>query len=112
MSESIEKLINDWRACVEQYAKAKAAAEYLKEYRKSKKAMLIAEAEQNGLKTGQERESYAYAHAEYVELLQGLREAIEQSESLRWRMNIAQDRVKVWQTKCANNRKEQGMYGA
>ena len=56
---NIEKLINDWRNSVDDYAKAKAEAEYLKEFRKSKKALLMVEAEQKGLKTGQERESYA-----------------------------------------------------
>jgi hypothetical protein len=109
---NIEKLINDWRNSVDDYAKAKAEAEYLKEFRKSKKALLMVEAEQKGLKTGQERESYAYSHQEYTELLEGLKQAIEQSESLRWRMTIAEKRVAVWQTENANNRKEMKHYGA
>jgi hypothetical protein len=109
---NIEKLINDWRNSVDDYAKAKAEAEYLKEFRKSKKALLMVEAEQKGLKTGQERESYAYSHQEYTELLEGLKQAIEQSESLRWRMTIAEKRVAVWQTESANNRKEMKHYGA
>ena len=109
---NIEKLINDWRNSVDDYAKAKAEAEYLKEFRKSKKALLMVEAEQIGLKTGQERESYAYSHQEYTELLEGLKQAIEQSESLRWRMTIAEKRVEVWRSQNANNRKEANHYGA
>lgn len=108
----IEQLINEWRKSVADYAKAKATAEYLREFRKSKKAILIGRAAEEGLKTGQERESYAYAHNEYTELLKGLREAIEQSEELRWRMTIAQERVNIWRTKQANGRKEQSNYGA
>lgn len=108
----IEQLINEWRKSVADYAKAKATAEYLREFRKSKKAILIGRAAEEGLKTGQERESYAYAHNEYTELLKGLREAIEQSEELRWRMTIAQERVNIWRTKQANGRKEQSHYGA
>lgn len=108
----IERLINNWRASVDEYAKAKAQAEYLKEFRKSKKAILMIDAEQKGLKTGQERESYAYSHVEYLELLAGLKEATEQAESLRWRMNIAQERINVWRTKEASLRKEQNNYGA
>jgi len=109
---NIEKLINDWRNSVDDYAKAKAEAEYLKEFRKSKKALLMVEAEQKGLKTGQERESYAYSHKEYTELLEGLKQAIEQSESLRWRMTIAEKRVEVWRSQNANSRKEANHYGA
>ena len=57
--------------------------EYLKEFRKSKKAMLINEAAQQGLKTAQERESYAYSHEEYLCLLDGLKVSTEESERLR-----------------------------
>ncbi len=108
----IEKLIHDWRLSVDDYAKAKAEAEYLKEFRKSQKAMLIQKAEAEGLKTGQEREAYAYSHEDYLGLLSALKVATEQAESLRWRMNIAQERVNVWRTKQANTRKEQNNYGA
>lgn len=107
----IEKLISEWRDSVKAYAKAKADTEYLREFRKSKKAILIGRADEEGLKTGQERESYAYAHDEYTELLTALRIAIEASEELRWRMTIAQERVNIWRTKQANGRKEQGHYG-
>lgn len=108
----IEQLISEWRANVKAYAGAKANTEYLREFRKSKKAILIGEAERKGLKTGLERESYAYAHEEYTNLLEALKIAIEESEELRWRMTIAQERVNIWRTKQANGRKEQGNYGA
>jgi hypothetical protein len=108
----VEKLISEWRDSVGAYAKAKADTEYLREFRKSKKAILIGQAAEQGLKTGQERESYAYAHDEYTELLTALRIAIEQSEELRWRMIIAQERIGIWRTTQANSRKEQGHYQA
>lgn len=108
----IEELISEWRGSVADYAKAKADTEYLREFRKSKKAILIGRAAEEGFKTGLERESYAYAHNEYTELLTALRIAIEESEELRWRMTIAQERVNIWRTKQANGRKEQSSYGA
>jgi hypothetical protein len=108
----VEKLIGEWRDSVGAYAKAKADTEYLREFRKSKKAILIGRAAEEGLKTGLERESYAYAHNEYTELLTALRIAIEQSEELRWRMIIAQERIGIWRTTQANGRKEQSHYGA
>lgn len=112
VSESIEKLIHEWRSNIPAYAAAKSDAEYLKEFRKSKKAILMVEAEVKGYKTGQEREAYAYSHPEYIELLNAYRVAVEASESLKWRITVAERRVDIWRTKSANGRKEQAMYGA
>lgn len=108
---NIEQLINDWRKAVDKAAKAKADVIYLTEFRKSKKAILMAEAETKGRKTGQERESYAYSHPEYLELLEGLREATELHESLRNRMMIAQARIDIYRTQEASKRKEFNSYG-
>jgi len=112
MSEQIEKLIHEWRSSVSEYAKANADKVYLEQYRKSLKAIKESEAQEKGIKTGQERQAYAYSHPEYLELLKGLREATEKSEELRYRMKIAEERVGVWRTKQANGRREQGQYGA
>lgn len=108
---NIEKLFHEWRSAVDEAAKSKANVVYLTEFRKSKKAILMQEAELNGLKTGQERESYAYAHPEYLELLKGLRVAVESNESLRHRMMIAQERIGIYRTHEASKRKEFGNYG-
>lgn len=112
MTDNIEKLIQDWRSSIPEYSQAKAEAEYLREFRKSQKAILMVEAEQKGIKTGQEREAYAYSHESYQELLKGLRVAVELSESLKYRMTIAEKRVDIWRTTSANSRREQTMYGA
>jgi hypothetical protein len=95
---NLNNLIKEWRDSVPAAAKAKADVVYLTEFRKSKKAILMQEAQQKGLKTGQEREAYAYAHAEYRELLDGLRVAVENHEYLRNRMKIAETRISSWQT--------------
>ena len=108
---NIEKLFAEWRSSVDEAAKAKANVIYLTEFRKSKKAILMQEAQVKGLKTGQERESYAYAHKEYLELLLGLKVAVETHESLRNRMTIAQERIGIYRTHEANKRKEFGNYG-
>ena len=50
MSEQIEKLIQEWRSGVDEYAKANADKNYLTEFRKSKKAILMAEAQEKGEK--------------------------------------------------------------
>ena len=84
-----------------QFAAAKAQRVYLEEFRKSQKALLMA---QSPAKAANEREQFAYAHPEYAALLEGLRAAVEVEEKLRWDLIAAQARIEIWRTKCANNR--------
>ena len=86
-----------------QFANAKAQRVFLEEFRKSKKALLMKQSIEGAL-GAQERD--AYAHAEYVELLKGLRQAIEIEEKLRWDLIAAQARVDIWRTEQANRRNE------
>lgn len=88
------------------YAKAKSERIYLEEFRKSKKAMLMREAEIAGHKTGAAQEREAYAHVDYIALLDGLRLAVEQEEVLRWRIVAAQAKIEAWRTIEANRRAE------
>ena len=85
------------------YAKAKADRVYMEEYRKSLKAILMKRSMETAV-NAQERE--AYSHPEYIELLNGLKEAVEQEERLRWEMVAAQARVEVWRSQEASNRLE------
>lgn len=94
----IEKALHYLKTTAAEYSKHKAQCEYLKEFRKSKKAMLINEAERKGLKTGQERESYAYSHDEYIKLLDGLKVAIEESERLRIMVKTAELQIEIWRS--------------
>lgn len=103
---SVEKTLIFIRNNSEKYAKAKADRIYLEQFRKSKKAMLVDQAAGMGYKTVQERESYAYRHDEYMELLMGLKQAIEIEEKLRWQLEAAKARIEIWRTMQANNRAE------
>lgn len=84
-----------------EFAKAKAQRVFLEEYRKSKKALLMAACDAPAANA---REQYAYAHPEYVELLRGLQAAVEVEEELRWQLVAAQARVEVYRTQEASNR--------
>lgn len=85
------------------FAAAKANRVYLEEFRKSKKALLMkASSETSGV--AQERD--AYAHPEYVQLLDGLKVAVEAEERLKWDLIAAQARVEIWRTEQANARAE------
>jgi hypothetical protein len=85
------------------YAKAKADRIYMEEYRKSLKAMIMKRSLESAV-NAQERE--AYSDPEYVQLLQGLREAVEVEEEIRWGLVAAQARIEVWRSIEATNRAE------
>ncbi len=93
----------------EEYAQAQAQAEHLAEFRKSKKALLMIEAEKAGHKTTAAQEREAYAHPDYILLLDGLRVATEQALSLRHRIKAIEMRFEAWRTKQATKRAEMNL---
>lgn len=80
------------------YAKAKSERIYLEEYRKTKKALCMREAELEGHKTAATQEREAYAHPEYLVVLEGLKAAVEEEEKFRWLIVAAQARIEVWRS--------------
>jgi len=85
------------------YSKAKATRMYLEEFRKSRKAQLMSQA---GTEVLGKQETYAYAHEDYVGILEGIREAVEIEEKYRWMMTAAQARIEVWRTEQYSARME------
>jgi len=77
------------------YAKAKADRMYLEEFRKSRRSQLMAQA---GTEVLGKQETYAYAHQDYIEILEGIRQAVETEEKYRWLMTAAQARIECWRT--------------
>jgi hypothetical protein len=86
------------------YAKSKADRMFLEEFRKSRKAQLQSQA---GTEVIGKQETYAYAHADYIEILEGIRQAVEKEERFRWLMTAAQARIEVWRTEQYSARMEQ-----
>ena len=87
----------------EKYATAKANRIHIEEFRKSKKALLM---NQCSAETVNAREQYAYSHPDYIQLIEGLKQAVEIEESLRWKMTAAQMRVEIWRSMEATARAE------
>ena len=85
------------------YAKAKADRMFLEEFRKSRKAQLQSQA---GTEVIGKQETFAYAHQEYIEILEGIRQAVEKEEKYRWLMTAAQARIEVWRTEQYSARME------
>lgn len=88
------------------YAKAKSERVFLEEFRKSKKALLMRDAEIAGHKSAAAQEREAYANPEYLTVLEGLKAAVEQEEALRWLIVGAQAKIEAWRTIEANRRAE------
>lgn len=83
------------------FAQAKAQRIQLEQFLKSKRALLM---NLSDGKTVSEREAYAYAHPDYVELIVGLQVAVEQEETLKWQLTAAELAVDVWRSREASNR--------
>lgn len=108
----VEKRMQELRRLGADYAKAKAEVEYIDEFKKTKLALLMQEAEAQGHKTAVAQEREARTHREYMELLEGYKTAIETAERCRWELKVAELGVEVWRTQQANERNERKGYAA
>jgi hypothetical protein len=84
-------------------AAAKANRVWIEEFRKSKKALLMSQSSAGSIAA---KEVEAYSHPEYLTLLDGLRDAVELEEKLKWDLTAAQARIEIYRTKSANNRNQ------
>lgn len=110
--ESVERSLVFIRNKASEFAAAKADRVYLEQFRKSKKAILMNQAEREGVRTLGAQEIYAYAHPEYLELLLGLKAAVEREEYLSLQLKAAQTNVELYRTAEASKRAERKAYGA
>lgn len=108
ITEKEVEAANDYiRDNAPKYAKAKSERVYLQEFRKSKLAILY-NTQKDG--TDKAKDSYAHAHPEYLEVIEGIRSAVEEEETINWRMKAAQEKVDIWRTQQANNRRIDGSH--
>jgi hypothetical protein len=83
------------------FAEAKAQRVYIENFLRSKKSILMSLAKSSTI-SGAEAE--AYAHPDYVTLIEGLKEAVAKEEKLKWQLIAAQARIEIWRTTEASNR--------
>ena len=110
--DAIERRMQELRETAAKFAKAYAQREYLDEFKRSKLAILMQKAERDGFTTAAAQEREARASTDYRELLEGLRDAVETSEALRWELKIAEIGAEVWRTQQASKRAERKGYRA
>lgn len=111
MTDDRELKLQAIRDKIKDYAKAQAERDYLDEFKKSQLAILMKKY-QTEYPTAAAQEREARADPEYKKLLEGLREAVENAERLRWELKLEEWQLEVWRTKQANQRAERKNYGA
>lgn len=108
--EAVETSINYIRDRAKEYGEVKGERIRLEEYRKTKKALLMQLAPSD-CKTVSDKENFAYAHADYQDLLMEIKLAVVREEELRLKIKAAELKFEQWRTMQANNRAEMGRYG-
>lgn len=108
----IERLLDEYRSKVGEYSKARARRTYIEEFKKSKLAILMRQADRDGFKSVNSQEREAQASDEYIELLKALEVAVEAEERLRYDMRRLEMEAEVWRTLRADERFEKKAYGA
>ena len=93
--DRVERAIHWLAENAEADAQARAEREHLDNYTRSLKALIMREHTELPL-GAQERE--AYADERYIAHLEGLKEAVERDELMRWRRMTADTLVSAWQS--------------
>lgn len=107
-----ETFLHDIREVGDRHAKAKGERVYLDEFKKSKLAVLMKRYEAVGHSSAVAQEREARADAEYLELLDGLRAAVEEEQRTFWELKVAEYRFESWRSRLAMKRAEMSRYGA
>ena len=85
------------------FSDAKGERIFIENYLKTVKSRLM---QQSKSKSLGDREADAYAHADYVEQLNGLREAVKAEELLKLLITAASAKLEVWKVDSFNKRQE------
>jgi hypothetical protein len=107
---ALDKAVDYLRDHANDYAVAEGQLVFVSEYRKTLKAILMKEYEQEGHKTAAAQEVQAYADPRYIEHLKALQAATENRERTRWMMVAAQARIEAEKANIyAGNRTDRAM---
>ena len=108
--EQRESLLMTIRRVGAEHAKAKGQRVYLEEFKKIKLSLLMQSAEADGVRSVEAQKREAYAHPEYLELIEGYRVAVEEEQRCFWELTAAQYAFEKWRTTRADARAERKGY--
>lgn len=97
----VERALDFLRDNAAEAARAKAERVFCEEYRKSVKALLMAEKIEESIGA---QERFAYSHPTYMAHLEKLKAAVFEDERLRALRGAAEMKINAWQTMSANYR--------
>src|SRR5210317_1523616 len=112
MTKTVEERLTELREQAKLYADAEAERTYLENFRHSKLAILMKELDQNQFSTVAAQEREARANPEYLQLLEGLKEATRIAEYNKWLLQIAMRGSSLYQTQEATKRAELKAYNS
>lgn len=97
----VERALDFLRDNAAEAARAKAERVFCEEYRKSVKALLMAEKVEESIGA---QERFAYSHPTYLAHLEKLKAAVFEDERLRALRGAAEMKIEAWRTMGANYR--------
>ena len=110
MSDQVESIYAELNRLGGIYAEAKAKRVYLTEFRKSKKAILMKQVMvEDPSISAAKAEVEAYAHRDYVSLLEGLQAAVEFEEASKHKVDVIRMQFESWRSKRSTERAEMGL---
>ena len=105
-SKDIENELQKIEETAPKYAKAKADSYQAMEWKKIQKALLFAKA--SG-RTVADKENWVAIQPEHIVATEGVSEAIEEEEKLRWDLKQSELKIEIWRTEQATLRTERMM---
>ena len=112
MSEDFKELKQqEIRDSWSKYAKAKSEHAYLEHYRKSLLAILQKEYMKSGHTSVAAQEREARADDRYIEVIEGIKVAVEQEEIMRGEVKMAEWSFEGWKARIYADQREAKRYG-
>ena len=113
MNLDLEREMHKFRELGFVHSKAKAERVRIQNFLRSKRALLVVEAQQKaGISAIKHQEAYACRHKEYIDLINGLAIATEREEQAKNELEEIKLKIDIWRTRSANSRVERKGYGA
>ena len=100
-TDNFLKRIERMGAAIRPYAKARAERVYVENYLRCKKSLLMQDCDKKAISA---KEMCAYAHPDYIALLDSLKAAVEVEETTRWALEKFKIEFEHWRTCQANDR--------
>lgn len=108
--EQKEYALHEIREKIERFAVSKSNRVGLEEMKKIMRARLMKAAELEGHTSVSAQEREAYAHPDYLEIIEGLKAATYEETKLWWELQVLQNQFEAWRTRQANARVERSRY--